>query len=102
MALVLWNQYSRMPVVEFASSTSAECAVPMMEKIFNTYGVPEEVKSDNGPPFNSKKFKEFAKEQGFNHLFVSCRNGKKNYLNSEKGEFEALGPINFDKALMFY
>ena len=72
MALVLWNyQYSRMPVVEFASSTSAECAVPMMKKIFNTYGVPEEVKSDNGPPFNSKKFKEFAEEQGFQHRKVT-------------------------------
>ena len=71
MALVLWDQYSRTPVVEFVSSTSAECAVPMMEKIFRTYGVPEEIKSDNGPPFNSRKFKEFANEQGFRHRKVT-------------------------------
>ena len=49
MALVLWDQYSRTPVVEFVSSTSAECTVPIMEKIFSTYGIPEEIKSDNGP-----------------------------------------------------
>ena len=71
MALVLWDQYSRTPVVEFVSSTSAECAVPMMENIFCTYGVPEEIKSDNGPPFNSRKFKEFANEQGFRHRKVT-------------------------------
>ena len=50
MALVLWDQYSRTPVVEFVSSTSSECTVPIMEKIFTTYGIPEEIKSDNGPP----------------------------------------------------
>ena len=43
----------------------------MMEKIFRTYGVPEEIKSDNGPPFNSRKFKEFANEQGFRHRKVT-------------------------------
>ena len=75
MALVLWDQYSRTPVVEFVSSTSAECAVPMMEKIFRTYGVTEEIKSDNGPPFNSRKFKEFTNEQGFRHRKWAEANG---------------------------
>ena len=70
-ALVLWDQYSRTPVVEFVSSTSAECVMPKMGKIFNTFGVPEEIKSDNGAPFNSKKFEAYAEEQGFKHRKVT-------------------------------
>ena len=71
MALVLWDQYSRMPIVEFVSTTSAECVVPKLEKIFTTYGVPEEIKSDNGPPFNGKRFADYAEEQGFKHRKVT-------------------------------
>ena len=56
VALVLWVQYSRMPKVEFVSSTSAECVVPMLEKIFTTYGIPEEIKSDStGKDFKHRK-----------------------------------------------
>ena len=32
--------------------------------MFNTYGIPEEIKTDNGPPFNGSKFANFAWEQG--------------------------------------
>ena len=71
MALVLWDQYSRMPIVEFVSTTSTECVVPRLERIFTTYGVPEEIKSDNGPPFNGKRFAGYAEEQGFKHRKVT-------------------------------
>ena len=71
MALVLWDQYSRMPIVEFVSTTSVECVVPRLEKIFTTYGVPEEIKSDNAPPFNGKRFADYDEEQGFKHHKVT-------------------------------
>ena len=72
MALVFWDQYSRYPVVEFViSSTSADASIPQFERTFNTYGIPKEVKSDNGPPFNGTKFVEFAAEQGFKHRKVT-------------------------------
>ena len=53
MAMVLWDQYPRMPVVEFVATTPAQCAVLRMEKIFITYGVTEVIKSDNGPPLTA-------------------------------------------------
>ena len=33
--------------------------------------MPKEIKSDNGPPFNSHKFEEYAKEEGFKHRKVT-------------------------------
>ena len=34
-------------------------------------GVPEGLKSDNGPPFNSPKFDEYAQEEGFRSCKVT-------------------------------
>ena len=71
MALVLWDQYSRYPVVEFVTSTSAEAVIPQLTRVFTTYGIPEEVTTDNGPPFNGSKFAKYAQEQGFRHRKVT-------------------------------
>jgi transposase InsO family protein len=35
------------------SSTRSELVRPVMERVFATYGVPERIRSDNGPPFAS-------------------------------------------------
>ena len=65
VALVFWDQYARYPVVEFTSSTSADYVIPLFMRVFNTYGILEEIKWDNGPQFNGSKFANFAQEQGF-------------------------------------
>ena len=71
MALVFWDQYARYPAVEFTSSTSADYVIPLFTRVFNMYGIPEEIKSDNGPPLNGSKFANFAQEQGFRHRKVT-------------------------------
>ena len=71
LALVFHCQYSRYPVVEFVGSTSEKATIPVFRRVFDTYGVPEVVKSDNGPPFNSHKFKEYARGEGFKHQKVT-------------------------------
>ena len=35
------------------------------KSIFSRYGIPEKVKSDNGPPFNSAEYLHFTNEWGF-------------------------------------
>ena len=40
MALVCYDQYSRCPVVEFVTSTSAEAVIPQLALVFTTYGIP--------------------------------------------------------------
>ena len=69
--LVVLDAYSRYPEVEIIPSTSAKSVLPAFEKIFATHGIPEVVKTDNGPPFQSKDFKHFAQERGFVHRRVT-------------------------------
>ena len=75
-ALVVTDQYSRYPEVEFVRSTSLQPTRRKLKKILATYGVPKKVQTDNGPPFNSKEFKEFAAEAGFQHKTITPRHPK--------------------------
>lgn len=69
--LVLMDEYSRFPIVEIIKSVSASTTVPKLDKIFAEYGIPLELKSDNGPPFSSLPFHNFAKELGFHHRKIT-------------------------------
>ena len=46
-------------------STNADSVIAAMEKMFAVHGIPDVVRTDNGPPFNSKAFKQFSKKVGF-------------------------------------
>ncbi|XP_037136291.1 uncharacterized protein K02A2.6-like [Syngnathus acus] len=69
--LVLIDEYSRFPFVEIMPSTSACKLIPVLDKIFSTVGIPKVVKSDNGPPFSSKDFSDFARYLGFHHRKIT-------------------------------
>lgn len=58
-------------MVELVSTTSAAAAIPRLDKIFSMFGIAEECKSDNGPPFQSREFAEYAKTQGFRHRKIT-------------------------------
>ena len=62
------DDYSRYPVVELVNKTSATAVSPRLDKMF---GIPEECKSDNGPPFQSREIAEYAKTQGFRHRKIT-------------------------------
>ena len=68
---VITDDYSRFPIVEIISSTSANAVIPVMDKIFSEYGIPDKVRTDNGPPFNSSIFAEFATDLGFKHRKIT-------------------------------
>ena len=69
--MVVIDDYSRFPVIEIIRSTSAKTVVPRLDTIFAAYGIPVTVRSDNGPPFNSHEFKQFAGYSGFEHRKVT-------------------------------
>ena len=46
-------------------STSARSVIPKFERIFSEFGYPSEITTDNGPPFRSQEFKEYAARCGF-------------------------------------
>jgi transposase InsO family protein len=65
--LVVQCLYSRSPAVEIVRSTSADACIPVMDKILSQFGIPTVITSDNGPHYNSEKFKQYSKYMGFEH-----------------------------------
>lgn len=65
--LVAVDRRTRYPEVEVVSSTAFKPTKERLRKMFAHHGVPRRVYSDNGPPFNSKEFSDFAEEEGFQH-----------------------------------
>ena len=65
--LVIIDKFSRYSLVEVNQSTKAFIVIPVLEQIFSMFSIPKILKSDNGPPFNSHTFKQFASQLGFKH-----------------------------------
>ena len=65
--LVIVDKRTRYPEVEVVYSTAAKPTKEKLKKVFATYGAPEQLETDNGPPFNSKELAGFALEEGFKH-----------------------------------
>ena len=49
--LVMTDQRPKYPEIDFTSFTSCNKLIPILEKIFSIYGIPELTISDNGPEF---------------------------------------------------
>ena len=69
--LVVIDDYSRFPVVEIVRSTSGNTVIPVLDKIFAVHGIPETLKTDNGPPFNGDEIRKFAKKLGLKHRKIT-------------------------------
>lgn len=69
--LVIIDEFSRYPVVEIIRSTSADCVIPVTDRVFAAFGYPEVVKTDNGPPFQSVQWKQFMKTSGITHRKIT-------------------------------
>ena len=52
------------------NSTSAECTIAHLRKLFMTHGIPEQIVSDNGARFTSEEFKQFTRRNGIKHIFM--------------------------------
>ena len=58
--MVVTDKFSRFPEVEILTSTSARAVIPKLDAIFARQGIPDVLKSDNGPRFNGHEFKNFC------------------------------------------
>ena len=69
--LVLIDDFSRYPVVNRVKNITAQTVVGRLDAIFTSFGIPKLVKTDNGPPFTSGEFKNFAETLGFTHKLIT-------------------------------
>jgi len=65
--LLVVDYFSRYPEVYKLASTTSDAIIKPLKSIFARHGVPEVLRSDNGPQFASREFQEFAKRYGFQH-----------------------------------
>jgi hypothetical protein len=55
--MIVVDEFSYMPVIGEVKTIAAEYVLPKLDDLFSFVGKPTELKTDNGPPFNGKKFK---------------------------------------------
>ena len=62
--LVIVDYYSKMPIVRKMPTSQCNSAkmITVLKELFAEHGIPEEIRSDNGPQFTSHLFAEFTKE----------------------------------------
>ena len=70
LLLVVVDAYSKWPEVYIVSSTSAQQTIDKLRQIFACHGLPATLVSDNGSPFQSTEFQQFAAANGIPHRRV--------------------------------
>ena len=72
--LIVVDYFSRyIEVAAMQKTTKSYEVIRALKSIFARHGIPEEVRSDNGPQYASAEFTHFAKEWGFKHTTSSPR-----------------------------
>lgn len=69
MYLVLVDAHSKWLDVQIMNSITSETTISRLRSIFATYGLPQQIVTDNGPTFTSEAFKELTKLNGIKHTF---------------------------------
>jgi len=65
--LVVVDYYSRYFECRHVKSTSAAATIAELDEIFQTFGLPQTLKSDSGPAFISHEFRQFCENLGIKH-----------------------------------
>ena len=78
--LVVTDEYSRFADIDFTTSTSCKATIPKLDHIFSLYGIPLQLKSDNGAPFNLEMFTNYCKFMGIKHHTITPLHPRANGL----------------------
>ena len=77
--LVIVDYYSKMPIVRKMPTSQCKArTIAHLKELFAEHGIPESIRSDNGPQFSSHLFKEFVEEWNFTHHTSSPTNPRSN------------------------
>lgn len=62
--LVVVDYFSRYLTIAEVETTSFKCVEKALNLIFDKWGCPREIRSDNGPPFSSREFINYCRAKG--------------------------------------
>ncbi|GAB1602673.1 hypothetical protein Ahia01_000547000, partial [Argonauta hians] len=68
---VITDEYSRYVVVDILESTSSRTVIPKLDKVFAEFGIPDSLKTDNGPPFNGHELRQYLDNMGVKHRKIT-------------------------------
>ena len=71
--LLTVDYFSRYPEVRQLTTTSSAAVISASKAVFAKHGIPETVRSDNGPQYSSHEFARFASTYEFKHITSSPR-----------------------------
>lgn len=69
MILAIVDAYSRFLIAKPVKSTAIGHARAVLEEVFDTFGNPKRIKTDNGPPFNGSEWPNAMSERGVETVF---------------------------------
>ena len=78
--LLVVDYYSRYPEVTKLSSTLSSSVIAVLKTLFARYGIPEILRSDNGPQYASDEFAQFMRSYSVEHITSSPRYPQSNGL----------------------
>ena len=68
MYLLVSDAHSKWPEIIELKSTTVDKTIEELRKLFVSYGLPEQMVTDNGPQFVSEEFAIFVKANGVKHI----------------------------------
>ena len=80
--VLLVDYYSKYIDVEEISQETTTAVVDALKRVFSGHGIPSILRSDNGPQFTSREFKQFCESYGIQHETSSP------HFQSSNGEAE--------------
>lgn len=69
--ILLADYYSKFVEYRKLRSSTAQVVIAWMKEQFARHGIPDSIRTDNGPPYSSSAFREFAQEWRFKHITSS-------------------------------
>ena len=77
--LVIADYYSKFPIVEkMPQPCTSEVVADTMKRTCSIFGIPNTIRSDNGPQFIGQAFQDFIEQWKINHITSSPRYPKSN------------------------